>query len=107
MIELRDEFSETASRGEDEDVIKADLARLVYKTHGGISYHEAKELVETMLGRMKASLVQGENVKLSGFGSFNVIRRKGRLGRNPQTGARIKLRPSKYVTFRPSRIVKF
>ncbi len=88
-------------------MIKADLARIIYEAHGGISYREAKDLVEMMLDRMKASLIQGENVKLSGFGSFNVVRRKGRLGRNPQTGARIQLKPSKYVTFRPSRIVKF
>ena len=88
-------------------MIKADLARIIYEAHGGISYREAKDLVEMMLDRMKASLIQGENVKLSGFGSFNVVRRKGRLGRNPQTGARIQLKPSKYVTFRPSRIVRF
>lgn len=88
-------------------MIKADLARIVYETHGGISYREARDLVETMIERMKESLVQGENVKLSGFGSFNVVARRGRLGRNPQTGARIELKPSKYVTFRPSRIIKF
>lgn len=65
------------------------------------------ELVEFILERMKESLVQGENVKMSGFGSLNIICRKGRLGRNPQTGARIKLAPSKYVTFRPSRFLGF
>jgi nucleoid DNA-binding protein len=71
-------------------VIKTDLARLVYETHRGISFREARELVDFLL-------------KLSGFGSFNVINRKGRLGRNPQTGDRLQLPPSKYVTFRPSR----
>lgn len=88
-------------------MIKADLARIVYERHGGISYCEAKDLVEIMIDRIKASLVSGSSVKLSGFGSFNVVRRKGRLGRNPQTGERIRLEPSNYVTFRPSRIVKF
>lgn len=88
-------------------MVKADLARIVYETHGGISYREAKHLVETMIESMKASLIRGENVKLSRFGSFNVVRRRGRLGRNPQTGDRIQLKPTKYVTFRPSRIVRF
>lgn len=88
-------------------MIKADLARIVYERHGGISYGEAKDLVEIMIDRIKASLAQGSNVKLSRFGTFNLVRRKGRLGRNPQTGDRIHLKPSKYVTFRPSRIVKF
>ncbi|MBI4446847.1 MAG: integration host factor subunit alpha [Acidobacteria bacterium] len=88
-------------------MVKADLARIVYEAHGGISYREAKDLVETMIERMKSSLVEGDNVKLSGFGSFNLVSRKGRIGRNPQTGAQIELKPSKYVTFRASRIVKF
>lgn len=84
-------------------MIKADLARNIYDVHGGISHREAREIVDFMLDKMKGRLVSGESVKLSGFGSLVVIRRKGRLGRNPQTGARLQLRPSKYVTFRPSR----
>ncbi len=88
-------------------MIKADLAQIVYERHGGVSYGEAMKLVEFILVQMKETLVQGENVKLSGFGSLNVIQRKGRLGRNPQTGDRIKLMSSKYVTFRPSRLLEF
>jgi integration host factor subunit alpha len=84
-------------------LIKADLARTVYETHGGISYREARELVDFMLDRIKTELVTGENVKLAGFGSLTVISRQGRLGRNPQTGRRLQLEPSKYVIFRPSR----
>ena len=67
-------------------MIKADLARIVYERHGGISYCEAKDLVEIMIDRIKASLVSGSSVKLSGFGSFNVVRRKGTLGTQPANG---------------------
>ena len=88
-------------------MIKADLARIVYETHGGVSHQEAQEIVELILNTVKKSLVKGENVKLSGFGSLNVINRKGRRGRNPQTGGRITLAPSKYVGFRPSRLLRF
>ena len=84
-------------------MIKTDLTKVVYETHGGVSYREAREIVDYLLDRIKGKLIEGENVKLSGFGSFNVIERKGRLGRNPQTGERLQLAPSKYVTFRPSR----
>lgn len=84
-------------------VIKADLARAVYEAHGGISFREAKEIVDLIFNRMKATLADGESVKLSGFGSLNVINRKGRVGRNPQTGDRLVLAPSRYITFRPSR----
>lgn len=86
-------------------MIKADLTRIVYETHGGMSYREAKDVVESIIDSMKDRLGTGENVKLTGFGTFNVIDRKGRLGRNPQTGERMQLGPSKYVTFRPSRLV--
>jgi integration host factor subunit alpha len=86
-------------------VIKADLARIVHEKHGGISYKEAQLLVELMIAIMKRSLINGENVKLTGFGSLNVIERKARLGRNPHTGDRIALAASKYITFRPSRLL--
>lgn len=88
-------------------MIKADLARIVYERHGGISNQEAKDLVELIIEKMKDRLVRGENVKLSGFGSFNLVHRKSRMGRNPQTGDRISLAQSKYVTFRPSRLLNF
>lgn len=88
-------------------MIKADLARKVYERHGGISYQEAQDLVEQIIGSVKTSLVGGENVKLTGFGSLNIVNRKGRRGRNPQTGERITLPPSKYISFRPTRLVGF
>ncbi|HSR51533.1 MAG TPA: integration host factor subunit alpha [Acidobacteriota bacterium] len=87
-------------------MVKADLARVVYERHGGITFKEAQELVDLMIKLMKEALLDGESVKLSGFGSLNVIDRKPRMGRNPQTGERIRLAASRYVTFRASRAVK-
>ena len=86
-------------------MIKADLARAVYETHGGISQKEAREIVDVIITHIKNALISGQNVKLSGFGSINLIHRRARSGRNPQTGHRIRLKPSTYVTFRPSRKV--
>lgn len=83
-------------------MVKADLARIVYERHGGITCKEANEIVEVIFNVMKARLLKGENVKLTGFGTLNVVARKPRMGRNPQTGDRILLEPSDYVTFRPS-----
>ncbi len=88
-------------------MVKADLARAVYEAHGGLSYHEAKQVVENIIRSVRDSLVRGENVKLSGFGSFQLVTRKERMGRNPQTGQHIRLGPSKYVTFRHSRTVQY
>jgi len=88
-------------------MIKADLARIVHQHHGGISYREAKDIVERIIDQIKSRLVEGESVKLSGFGSMKVVNRKQRVGRNPQTGETIMLRPRRYVTFRLSKTVKF
>lgn len=84
-------------------MVKADVARRVYDRHGGISRKEALALVDLIFDRMKGRLSKGENVKLSGFGSLNVITRKDRVGRNPQTGDRMRLGASRYITFKPSR----
>jgi nucleoid DNA-binding protein len=88
-------------------MIKADLARIVYDTHGGLSQSEAKGVVEVIVRAMSASLAQGRSVKLTGFGTLRVTARKGRLGRNPQNGGRIPLAPSRFVAFRASRTLQF
>jgi integration host factor subunit alpha len=88
-------------------MIKADIARIVYETHGGISYNEAAVLVDLLLQMMKNTLQSGENVKLTGFGTLAVINRKSRAGRNPQTGETIELPASNFVSFRPSRSLEF
>lgn len=86
-------------------MIKADLAQVVYDVHGGISFGEAQEIVDTILSTIKERLVEGESVKLTGFGTFEVIDRKARRGRNPQTGEDIRLPESRYVTFHASRLL--
>ncbi|MGW8180168.1 MAG: integration host factor subunit alpha [bacterium] len=86
-------------------MIKADLAQVVHETHGGISYEESAQIVDTIIDCIKTRLVNLENVKLTGFGTFNVIHREGRRGRNPQTGERMQLAPSRYVTFRCSKLI--
>ena len=88
-------------------MIKADLARVVYERHGGVSFREAKEMVERVIGNVKDRLVTGETVKLTGFGSFNVQTRRQRAGRNPQTGEVLTLKARRYVSFRPSKHLKF
>ncbi len=86
-------------------MVKADLARSVYEAHGGLTHQESKEMVKLILDSIKSELLRGENVKLSGFGSFRVISLKARRGRNPQTRAQMQLGPSRRVTFRPSRLI--
>ena len=64
---------------------KTDLVEVIYG-RVGLSRKEAAEAVETVLEIIKESLLHGEKVKISGFGSFVVNHKRARRGRNPQTG---------------------
>ena len=61
---------------------KADLARVVYERHGGLSNKEASRLVDLILAFIKQGLREGERVQISGFGTFLVREKKERKGRN-------------------------
>jgi integration host factor subunit alpha len=82
---------------------KADLARVVYERHGGLSNKEASRLVDLILEFIKQGLSDGQRVQISGFGTFLVRAKKERKGRNPQTGEEMTILPRKSVVFRPSK----
>jgi len=84
---------------------KADLADAVYRRHGGLTRRAAAGLVDLILGRIEASLAGGEAVRISGFGTFRVVARGARVGRNPKTGAPVRIGPARRPVFRPSRLV--
>jgi DNA-binding protein HU-beta len=63
-------------------------------------------LVETVLGGIKRGLVQDQSVTLTGFGTFELKRRKARVGRNPHTGEPISIAPGRRVGFRVGKALK-
>ncbi len=83
---------------------KADIARIVYERHGGISNREAARLVEVIFENIKVRLGGGEKVQITGFGTFVVRQKRERRGRNPQTGEEMVIKPRKSVVFRPSKL---
>jgi nucleoid DNA-binding protein len=87
-------------------VNKDDLSQAIYEVHGGISFAEARKIVDLILDLIKGRLIKGEKVLVSGFGSFRVVRRKARKGINPQTGESIVIRGRKAVSFKPSKSLK-
>ena len=67
---------------------------------------DSAKLVEQILGHMCNALAEGENVKISGFGTF-VLRNKGeRVGRNPKTGVEVPIAPRRVLTFRASQMMR-
>lgn len=81
---------------------KADLVEMVYKSHGGLTKHEAADVVDTILKTMKTNLLEGKAVKIHNFGVLEVVQRKGRRGVDPSSGDRIYIPPKKGLSFRPS-----
>ena len=84
---------------------KADIVEQVYEKIG-FSKKEASELVELVFNELKTVLVNGDKVKISGFGNFTVKGKKERVGRNPQTGDQIKISARRVLTFKPSQVLK-
>lgn len=84
---------------------KADLVEVVYRIHGGLSRKESADIVEQLIGSIKKVLLDGGKVQISGFGSFEVVTRRARKGRNPQTGEVIAIDSRQSLVFRPSKIL--
>ena len=67
----------------------------------GLNKREAKEFVDAFFEAIREALERGENVKLSGFGNFQLRKKNQRPGRNPKTGEEIPISARRVVTFRP------
>ena len=80
-------------------VTKSDIVDHLHATLG-LNKTESKELVESFFHEIVQSLLDDEEVKLSGFGNFEIIKKKARPGRNPKTGEAVTVSARKVVTFR-------
>jgi len=82
---------------------KADIAEVIYQAHGGLSKKEAGDVVERIFGILKENLTKGVDIRISRFGSFISVNKRERIGRNPQTGEKIVIRPRRVINFKPAR----
>lgn len=86
-------------------ITRADLGEAVYQ-EVGLSRNESADLLESVLEYMAESLINGDTVKVSSFGSFSVRQKGQRIGRNPKTGEEVPILPRKVLVFRPSQVLK-
>jgi integration host factor subunit alpha len=86
-------------------ITRADLAESVYG-QVGLSRNESSDLVEQVLDEIAHTLVKGESVKISSFGSFAVREKGERIGRNPKTGVEVPISSRKVLVFRASHVLK-
>ncbi|MFP7570487.1 integration host factor subunit alpha [Marivita sp. S2033] len=84
---------------------RMDLSEAVFR-EVGLSRNESADLVETVLNHMSDALVDGEQVKISSFGTFSIRDKAARVGRNPKTGEEVPINPRRVLTFRPSHLMK-
>ena len=84
---------------------KAELAELQFDRLG-LNKRESKDMVEAFFEIVHGALVEGQDVKLSGYGNFNIRRKAPRPGRNPRTGESIPIKARNVVTFHASHKLK-
>ncbi|QUM80901.1 MULTISPECIES: integration host factor subunit alpha [unclassified Moritella] len=84
---------------------KADIAETLFNDVG-LSKRESKEMVEAFFEEIRLSLEVNEQVKISGFGNFDLRDKGERPGRNPKTGEDIPITARRVVTFKPGQKLK-
>ncbi|MGE5558289.1 MAG: HU family DNA-binding protein [Bacillota bacterium] len=84
---------------------KAELIDKV-ATKTGLTKKDSGKVIDAMVGAISTSLVKGNKVQLVGFGSFEVRKREARKGRNPQTGAEIRIPARKVPVFKAGKALK-
>lgn len=89
--------SDTLTRAELAETINAQI---------GLSRADASRIIESLLSHICDALYDGENVKISGFGTFVLRDKTGRVGRNPKTGVEVPIEPRRVLTFRPSQTLR-
>jgi integration host factor subunit alpha len=93
------------SRKDSHTVTKAQMVERVREATG-LGWAESGALLEAVLDTMKDTLAAGENIKISGFGTFVVRAKSPRRGRNPQTSATIVIPRRRVLTFKPSQVFR-
>lgn len=84
---------------------KAELAAFLFERLG-LNKRESKDMVDAFFDLVRDSLVNGQDVKISGFGNFQIRTKMARPGRNPRTGQAVDIKARRVVTFHASHKLK-
>ena len=85
---------------------KAELADILVEKVSEVSKNDAKEIVELFFEEIRRTLAKGEEIKISGFGNFQLRDKPQRPGRNPKTGEEVPITARRVVTFHASQKLK-
>jgi integration host factor subunit alpha len=98
-------FQNEGKKMSSKTLTRMDLTEAVFR-EVGLSRNESATLVDSVLQHVSDALAQGEQVKISSFGTFSVRDKNARVGRNPKTGEEVPISPRRVLTFRPSHLMK-
>ena len=84
------------------NITRKDLARAINEKLG-FSQRSAEEIIDTVFSTMKATLIDGESIKMVHFGTLCVRKKTPRMGRNPRTGEPLEISSRSMITFKPSK----
>ena len=85
---------------------KAELADILVDKVSNVTKNDAKEIVELFFEEIRSTLARGEEIKISGFGNFQLRDKPQRPGRNPKTGEEVPITARRVVTFHDSQKLK-
>ena len=91
--------------GESNTLTRADLAEALH-SQIGLPRSQCASIVEDVIAHMCRALSEGENVKISGFGTFVLRDKTERIGRNPKSGVEVPIAPRRVLTFRASQSLR-
>ena len=86
-------------------ITRSDIAEKIYEEIG-ISRKDAGDILDLMISEIREQLIQGNDVKLSSFGTLMLRRKKPRVGRNPKTGVEATISARTVISFKPSQIMR-
>lgn len=85
---------------------RSDIVELLAERFAQLTQHDVDSAVTSILDAMNGALVQGHRIELRGFGSFSVIYRAPRLGRNPRSGAPVEIPEKRVPHFKPGKALR-
>lgn len=86
-------------------ITRADVAETIYEEIG-LSRKDSNDILDMILDEITQELVNGNDVKLSSFGTFSLRDKKERTGRNPKTGVDAVITPRRVISFKPSQTMR-
>jgi integration host factor subunit alpha len=89
----------------EKNLTRADLSAAVYRDIK-VSLSDSSDMIDALIEEICDAIAKGEQVKLSSFGTFNLRRKKERVGRNPKTGKEVPITPRTVLTFHASNLLK-